>query len=264
MNDATTIVAVAQCAGDLDGPKARLGWLSDRLKARGGTPLDLIILPELFQSGYNIGDQLGLRAEAPDGPFAQAIADLAKTHNTAILYGYPERQGDRLFNAAQCIDRTGQSIGHHRKLLLPPGFEGDHFSAGSRCDLFRLGDLSVAILICYDVEFPENLRHVALAGADIVAVPTALGTGWGVVAERLVPTRAFENGVYLCYANYCSAENGLDYFGGSCIVAPDGKDLARAAGEPVLIEAVLAKSAVRAAQARLPYHTDRLGLPWVG
>ena len=263
MADATLRVAVAQCAGALDGAEARLAWLSDILHARGAAPLDLIVLPELFQCGYNIGGLLGARAEAPDGPFAQAVADLAKTHNTAIIYGYSEAERDELYNAAQCIDRTGQCIGQHRKLLLPPGFEGDHFTSGTGCDVFELGGFTVATLICYDVEFPENLRHVALAGADIVVVPTALGASWGVVSEKVVPTRAFENGVYLCYANYCGTENGAAYFGGSCLIGPDGKDLARAAQDPTLIEATLAKSAVSAAQARLPYHSDRLRLPWV-
>ncbi|MDT8328581.1 MAG: carbon-nitrogen hydrolase family protein [Roseovarius sp.] len=262
MTDATLNVAVAQSSGALDGAEARLAWLSEALQTRGGAPLDLIVLPELFQCGYNIGDRLAARAEAPNGAFARAIAELAQTHATAVLYGYAERQGDQFFNAAHCIDRTGQSIGHHRKLLLPPGFEGDHFSVGTGCELFELGGFTVATLVCYDVEFPENLRHVALAGADIVAVPTALGASWGVVSEKLVPTRAFENGVYLCYANYCGTENGLEYFGGSCVVCPDGKDLARAAQDPTLIEARLAKSAVSAAQARLPYHRDRLRLPW--
>ncbi|SLN73144.1 (R)-stereoselective amidase [Roseovarius gaetbuli] len=263
MADAILDVAVAQCSGALDGAEARLAWLSEVLQTRGGAPLDLIVLPELFQCGYNIGERVGARAEAPDGAFARAIADLAQTFGTAILYGYAERQGDQIFNAAQCIDRTGRRIGHHRKLLLPPGFEGDHFAVGDGCEVFELGGFTVATLVCYDVEFPENLRHVALAGADIVAVPTALGASWSVVSEKLVPTRAFENGVYLCYANYCGTENALEYFGGSCLIGPDGKDLARAMQGPALIEATLAKSAVSAAQARLPYHRDRLRLPWV-
>ncbi|SFO39344.1 Predicted amidohydrolase [Roseovarius lutimaris] len=263
MAGATLRVAVAQCTAGLDGAEARLAWLSDTLQARGAAPLDLIVLPELFQCGYNIGDRLAARAEAADGTFARAIADLAKTHGTAILYGYAERQGDQLYNAAHCIDRSGESIGHHRKLLLPPGFEGDHFTSGTGCELFELGGFTIGLLICYDVEFPENPRHVALAGADIVAVPTALGAGWGVVSEKVVPSRAFENGVYLCYANYCGSENGADYFGGSCLIGPDGQDLARAASDPALIEATFAKSAVSAAQARLPYLSDRRRLPWV-
>ncbi|HFC04870.1 MAG TPA: carbon-nitrogen hydrolase family protein [Rhizobiales bacterium] len=262
MSDALEI-AVAQCPAGVDGSHARLTWLADTLAGHDGPQLDLIVLPELFQCGYNIGDLVLDRAEAPDGPFAVAIADLAQQHSTAIVYGFAERQGETLFNSAQCIDRNGVTIGRHRKLLLPPGFEGDHFSPGTGCELFRLGAFTLAILICYDVEFPENLRHVALAGADVVVVPTALTAQWGIVSECVVPTRAFENGVFLCYANYCEGENGLNYFGGSCIIAPDGRQLIRAGTMAQLLHARLDHSAVSAAQARLPYHIDRLGLPWV-
>lgn len=259
----TLNVAVAQCPAGLDNSQARLNWLEEALAARTGSHTDLIVLPELFQSGYNIGDLVLERAEAPDGPFAAAIAGLARKYSTAILYGFAERQGETLYNSAQCTDKTGQVVAKHRKLLLPPGFEGDHFAPGGACETFRLGGFNVAILVCYDVEFPENLRHVALEGAEIVVVPTALAAQWGVVSECVVPTRAFENGVYLCYANYCGHENGTNYFGGSCIIAPDGSELARVGDEAEMQVAQLHKSAVSAAQSRLPYLTDRLSLPWV-
>ena len=256
-------VSVVQSPGALDGVAARLNWLNQRLADAGTRATDLMHLPELFQSGYNIGDAVTAQAEPRDGPFAKALSALARTHGTAILTGYAERHGEQFFNSAICLDKTGATVGHHRKLLLPPGFEGDHFTPGDGCTLFDLNGLSVAILVCYDVEFPENLRHVAMAGADLVAVPTALGAQWGVVAEKLVPTRAFENGVYVAYANHAGAENGLEYFGGSCICGPDGKDLARAGAGDCVIHAHIAKDAVKAAQARLPYHSDRARLPWV-
>jgi len=181
----------------------------------------------------------------------------------AILYGYSERHGDRLFNSAQCIDWSGDIIGHHRKLLLPPGFEGAHFTPGRSFLPFQYCGFQVAILICYDAEFPENMRHATLSGADLVVVPTALGAQWGVVAERVIPARAFENGVFLCYANYCGTENGFDYYGGSCIVGPDGKDLARAGKDAGCVCATLQKAAVVRARTRLPYLEDRDRLPWV-
>ncbi|MBR9842173.1 MAG: carbon-nitrogen hydrolase family protein [Rhodobacteraceae bacterium] len=256
-------VAVAQCPADLMGGQARLEWLDKVLADHEGAMPDLVILPELFQCGYNIGDRISELAEGKAGVFSASVAALARAYGAAILYGYAERQGIRIFNAAQCIDKRGAVVGHHRKLVLPPGFEGDHFTPGRECQLFRFGEITIAILVCYDVEFPESLRHVALQGAELVIVPTALGAQWGVVSERLVPTRAFENGVFLCYANYCGTESGLNYYGGSCIVAPDGSDLARAGRGPALLDAHLNKAAVKEAQDRLPYLRDRLALPWI-
>lgn len=256
----TLKVAVMQSPAELVGPQERLDWLTNALE--GKADWDLVILPELFQCGYYIADNVITSAEPSNGPFAQAVASLAKTHNTAILYGYSEQEGDDIFNSAQCIDNTGNIAGHHRKLLLPPGFEGDHFISGHTSELFEIGGFKIGILICYDVEFPENLRQVASMGAEIIAVPTALGAQWGVVSEKLVPTRAFENGVYVCYANSAGHENGMDYFGGSCIVAPNGTDLARAAEHTEIITATLIKTDVTKAQARPPYLVDRQRLPW--
>lgn len=255
-------VAVAQCSASLGSPHARLHWLQEKLECHEGAPLDLIILPELFQSGYNIGGLITARAESSDGAFAASIARMARTHNTAILYGFAEQRNGTIFNSAQCIDGNGKVIGIHRKLLLPP-VEENRFTRGTGCELFRLGAFTIAILICYDVEFPEALRHVALAGAEIVAAPTALSNHFGVVSKCVVPARAFENGIFLCYADYCGRENGLHYFGGSCIIAPDGNALARAGKTPAVLTAQLEKSAVKAARERLPYLKDRLNLPWV-
>ena len=255
-------VAIAQCPANLSGARNRLNWLSDILAQKKGEAIDLLLLPELFHCGYHIGKTVKEIAEPRDGRFFDEISCLAKQYHCAICYGYAELEDGKLYNSAQCVSKDAQRIGHHRKLILPPGFEGDHFSEGDRCELFTLGAFKVAILICYDVEFPENLRHVAKAGADLVIVPTALATQWGVVAEKLVPTRAFENGVFVAYANYCGQENDLSYYGGSRVVSPCGEALVIAADQAALISADLQLCEVAKAQQRLPYHKDLLALPW--
>jgi len=254
-------IAVAQSPADLTGPQARLDWLAGCLASLDGQDADLLLLPELFLTGYNIGDAVTGWAEPVDGPSAQKIAALAHRHNIAIHYGYAERKGQRIYNAAACIDRTGKLLANHRKLLLPPGFEGDHFCPGDAYTLFEINGIKAATLICYDAEFPETFRAVAGAGAELVLAPTALGAQWGVVANTVIPARAFENGIYVCYANSCGTEGDMRYFGGSCLIAPDGTELARAGAGEEILQARLEKGAVKAAQSRLPYLTDRLNLP---
>ena len=257
----TLNIAVAQSPADLVGPQARLDWLAGCLARLDGQEVDLLLLPELFLTGYNIGDRVTDWAEPLDGPSAKVIADLAYRHNIAIHYGFAERAGDRIHNAAACVDRNGNLLANHRKLLLPPGFEGDHFHPGTGYTLFEIDGIKAATLICYDAEFPETFRAVAEAGVELVLVPTALGAQWGVVANAVIPARAFENGIYVCYANSCGHENGMDFFGGSCIIAPNGQALARAGSGEELLCAQASKAAVSAAQARLPYLADRLRLP---
>ncbi len=262
MGDELNIV-IFQSPGDLGNPVNRLNWLKNQLLSGIATGSDLLILPELFQSGYNSGDIIAKVAEPSDGPFATEIMHIAIAHDIAIAYGYAEKTADAIYNSAQCIDRNGRSIGHHRKLLLPPGFEARLFAQGSVRDVFELGSFKLCILICYDIEFPENVRQVASAGVDLVIAPTALGDQWGIVSEKLVPTRAFENGVFIAYAKHSGNENDMAYFGGSCIVAPGGNELARADREFRVLKARLEKYQVVEAQQRLPYLAERLKLSGV-
>ncbi len=250
-------LAVAQAPAELDTPAARLDWLHSTLPAVKRAQADLVLLPELFACGYNIGDAVAQRAEPWDGPTLHAMAQAAKAFGIALCYGFAERADDRLYNSAVTVSPKGVPLSHQRKLAIPPGFERDHFSAGAGCTLFDYCGFSMATLICYDAEFPETLRHVAGRGADLVLVPTALSAGWHWVAHRMIPTRAYENGLYLAYANSAGVEHGLEYLGASVIAAPDGTEAARAGAKAEIIYADLETARVTAARQRLPYLTDR-------
>ncbi|MCV2866728.1 carbon-nitrogen hydrolase family protein [Defluviimonas sp. WL0075] len=250
-------LAVAQSPAELTSPRARVDWLHEALRDLQSKGVDLMLLPELFLTGYNIGDKVKEWAEPSDGPFAAEIAALAKRFGLAIHYGYAERADGVIYGASQCFGPDGVHLGSHRKLILPPGFEADHFVPGAGCSLFTYRGLRIGTLICYDAEFPETVRHVAMLGAELILVPTALGAQWGWVGRTLIPARAYENGVFLAYANQAGTENGMDYLGMSFIAAPDGEELARAGAASEILIADLDPSRVRRAQERLPYHTDR-------
>jgi len=260
MMDRRFHLAVGQSPADLSTSQARLDWLRGILPDVAGRGADLLLLPELFATGYNIGDLIATRAEPSDGSLAQNIASLAKAHSVAIHYGFVERDGRKIFNSAQCFGPDGTRLGGHRKLGIPPGFERDYFLAGSGCTLFTYRDVRIATLICYDIEFCETARHVAGLGVELILAPTALGAQWEWVAQRMIPTRAYENGVFLAYANSAGTENGLEFLGQSFVAAPDGQELARAGAEAEVIYATLDLNKVAAAQARLPYLKDRAGL----
>ena len=217
---------------------ATLGTQAERAAARSAR---LLIAPEMILSGYNIGPAaIEERAQASDGAAAQAIAELARQHGIAILYGYPERADGHIYNAVQLIDADGSRLANYRKTHLFGDIDRDAFSPGTdETVLAELDGWRIGLLICYDVEFPENARRLALAGADFIAVPTAVMPPYDFVASHMVPTRAFENQVFVAYANRCHSENGLEYIGLSCVVGPDGTDLARAARDEELIFADL-------------------------
>jgi len=246
-------LAVFQSAGGGLSVQERLNKLADVVSQ---VECDLMVCPELFLSGYNVGDTVGHIAQTESLGFIEQASDLAKSTNTALVFGYPELAGGALYNSALFLDATGQTLANHRKLAIPPGFEEDHFVAGNAMTMCNYMGLKCAILICYDAEFPETLRKAAQMGAQLVIVPTALNVNWPVVADKVMPTRAFENGVWLAYANHAGIEGGLDYYGHSCIVTPTGTDAARAGLAEEVLLAEIDAGAVTAAQERLPYLKD--------
>lgn len=246
-------VAIFQSAGGGLSAAERLAKLSDALAQ---TDCDLMICPELYVSGYNVGDVARDVAESQSDAFIEQARALAKTTSTGLVLGYPELAGGTLFNSAMFIGSNGETLANHRKLAIPPGFERDHFKAGNAMTLVDFQGIRCAILICYDAEFPETVRTAAQSGAQLVIVPTALNVNWPVVADKVMPARAFENGVWIAYANHAGIEEELKYYGHSCIVDPTGQDAARAGPAEEILVCSIDTNTVKAAQARLPYLQD--------
>lgn len=249
-------LALFQSDAAVEGAEARLTALEHTARGLAGKA-DLLVTAELYLSGYHIGrERHHLSAEPIPGPAAARLASLAEASGITIVCGLPERAGDDVYNTALVLSPAGRIIAKHRKLHLPPGFETGTFAKGDALTLFELAGIKIGVLICYDVEFPEAVRAMARRGADLVVVPTALSRQWVRLTTTLVPTRAFENGVFLAYANHAGEEGGLAYAGGSCILGPDGLDLARAGAGAEVITASLDGAAVGAARTRLPYLAD--------
>jgi predicted amidohydrolase len=214
----------------------------------------------MILTGYHIGaDAIAERAEPADGPAARQVAEIAQSTGVALLYGYPELGKDgRIYNAAMLIDRDGRTLAHHRKTHLFGDVDRNAFSPGDGPSaIAELDGMKIGILICYDVEFPENARLLALEGADIIAVPTALMAPYDFIARTLVPVRAYENQVFLAYANRTGIERDFHYLGQSCIIGPDGAELARAGDDEALIIADLDRERLRSSRSINTYFQDR-------
>ena len=246
-------VSVVQVDASLAGTANRLSWLETQVRQAAQRNVDLVVFPELYSSGYNVGDAVHRCAEPQDGPFAKRIQTLAKDLGVAVAYGYPERDGTQVYNSVRFIDDRGRSLANHRKTVLPPGHEQDWFTVGCGFSLFRFGGALVAMVICYECEFPEIVRSVVLGGADVVLVATAGGKDWEQVPKFIIPARAYENGVFMVYANYCGVENGHGFCGLSCIVDPSGSDLARAGKAEAVITADLKLDLISKARAQVPF-----------
>ncbi|WP_339474321.1 carbon-nitrogen hydrolase family protein [Pseudomonas fluorescens] len=251
-------VALYQCPPLPLDPAANLQRLHQlAMEAKGA---DLLVLPEMFMTGYNIGaEAVSTLAEVYNGEWAQQIGRIAKTAGLAIVYGYPERTADgQIYNAVQLIDSHGERRCNYRKTNLFGDLDRSMFSAGGdEVPVVELNGWKLGFLICYDLEFPENARRLALAGAELILVPTANMIPFDFVADVTVRSRAFENQCYVAYANYCGHEGDIHYCGQSSIAAPDGSRIAQAGLDEALIVGELDRQLMVDSRTANHYLSDR-------
>ncbi len=234
------------------------GPVADLPAAMAASGADLVVAAEMITTGYHIGARSHELAEPSDGPTAARMSALARKTGVAVAYGYPEHDGERVYNSVQLIDSSGQRLANYRKTHLFGDLDRSWFTPGTEPVVqAELGGLRVGLLICYDVEFPELVRAHALAGTELLLVPTALMSPYELVADTLVPARAYESQLFVAYANRCDTEQELSYCGRSCVVSPTGTVLARAGSGAELIRADVTREALLASRLENTHLADR-------
>lgn len=250
--------ALLQSSGRPGSVAANLKALDEAAARAADAGAGLLVAPEMYLTGYAIGDDVARLAEAADGPSAIAIAETAARHGVAVAYGYPERDGELVFNSVQLIGPDGVRAANYRKTHLFGCFERDSFTPGEQAVVqAELGGLRIGLMICYDVEFPENVRAHALAGTDLLLVPTAQMHPFQFVAESVVPVRAFENQMYVAYVNRVGKEGEFEFVGLSTLAGPDGVARTRAGRDEQLVFADADPAFLAASREANPYLRDR-------
>ena len=220
---------------------------------------DLLLTPEMTLGGYNVGSDRCKTLAASASDLIDALKSIAKKHEIALAVGLALPGPDCPYNGVIVLDAAGNERHRYHKTHLYGGVDRTQFAAGAALSgVFDLNGWSIGLAICYDIEFPEVARALALQGVDLILVPTANMIPFDSVATRLVPARAEENAIYLAYANYIGTEGNFTYGGLSCICGPDGNDLARASQDaPDVLFANLSHSDL-ATRRKLQNHlTDR-------
>jgi predicted amidohydrolase len=211
---------------------------------------ELLVLPELFNSGYQFLDRDEVRELAeplPDGPTTQRLIAFARQRGCHLAAGLAELDGERLYNSA-CLVGPGGVVGAYRKahlferetLLFEPGDTG--------FPVFDLGFVRVGLLVCFDWRFPEAARSLALKGADLILHPANLVRPW---CQEVMRTRSQENGLYTATANRVGREQrgGLEeltFTGRSQVTDTDGELLFRLGTDEETVRA----AAIQPARAR--------------
>ncbi len=223
MGDRLVVVAVQMRSkdGDIGGNLERMRRLALEASDALGR-VHLVVFPELALSGFCAAPVE--KAVPADGHHAEAMAWVAREIGGHIVYGFLERNEGRTYNSAVIVGGDGP-VGVYRKVHLW-GDEGDHLVPGDAYPVFALEWGRLGCMICYDLNFPEVARAIALQGALVAALPAAWDwpylDGW----ELCLRARAYDNLLYLVAAGQWGSYSRGRLLGHSRIVGPDGKFLA--------------------------------------
>jgi predicted amidohydrolase len=249
-------IALLQASGEPNTVDQAFDKLNSALGNAASQDAHILTTPELYLSGYGDREATLASAQDIDSPVLKRIAEMVVRHKIALVLGYPEICGSDVYNAAVVFDETGQVVHTYRKLNLPSDYERSCFTRGTEVGIFEFRGIRCAVLICYDIEFPEMARSAVLNDADLLIVPTAISNKWRIVPDCVIPARAFENGVFVAYCNYAGNSTPTDFGGLSGVFQPDGQAIARAGHEPKIIFASIDTRKISEIRAQLHYLYD--------
>ncbi|MBC8320713.1 MAG: carbon-nitrogen hydrolase family protein [Bacteroidetes bacterium] len=219
--------------------------LEEAIKLAKKYDVQLLSFPELYVTGYTLSPDDAIKvAEYKDGPSITKASEIAKNYNMALLVPYAEKVDEpdgvtRYYDAIAVIKETGELLNSYRKTHLYGQQERDNWSCGSSdYPVYNIFDFPVGVLNCYECEFPELQRILALNGAKLIVGPTAADNYYVLpngqrsavpypdISKLLIPANAYANNIFFAYSNRTGYEKrGNDqwhYRGNSIICGPHG------------------------------------------
>lgn len=249
-------IAVAQ-APSLPGQLGKnIDQAIELVSMAAGGGADLVVLPELFLSGYDLA---GIKTDPathvvrPDSVHCGRLARASAEHKIATIVGGAIEGEGGVANAALVFAPDGGIVHVYRKSHLW-GDEAGAFVSGTGPVLVDLAGTRVGLSICFDAGFPEHMRALALAGADVIACPAAFAQGEERHRYELYyPARALENTLYVGVSNAVGVQGGLEMFGDSALFGPRGHEIARITASVGVVTAPIDKDEIARARRDLPY-----------
>lgn len=270
------IALVQQRASADCGDNLRRGLEALETAARSGA--ELVCFAELaFEPFYPQrppgGDPSTLAQPVP-GPITEAFSARAAELGVVVVLNLYERDDGRCYDCSPVIDADGSLLGRTRMVHItdyPCFHEQGYYAPGDRgAPVYETAVGRIGVAICYDRHFPEYMRALALAGAELVVVPQAGAVDeWPAgLYEAELQVAAFQNGYFTALCNRVGAEECLEFAGESFVCAPDGRVVSRAPrGEDHVLLADIEFAEVAASHARRLFLRDRrpeLYAGWLG
>ena len=270
----TTALLQTRCVGDRSANLSAAAELLHEAKQAGA---QLACLPELFTAPYPCQSEDHKRfelAEPLDGPTNQAIRALAKELQLVIIAGsiFEQRAVGVYHNTSVVFDTDGRAVGQYRKMHIPDDplyYEKFYFSPGDQgFKSFATSVGNVGVCICWDQWFPEAARLTAMAGAELIFYPTAIGWipddkesyGESQIDAWLTVMRshAITNGCFIAATNRVGTEDQLEFWGNSVAIDPYGAVLAQGTTDsPQLVVFEFDRAKIQSARTHWPFLRDR-------
>lgn len=224
---------------------------------------DLIVLPEVFNSGVGYSHFHALSEFIPDGSTTELMSSLASEHKTNIVAGsYIEKCSDGKFkNSCVVFNRSGNIIGKYHKIHMFSYFgskESEYITPGNSCAVVETDIGKIGLSICYDLRFPELYRTLTYNGAELIICPAAWSyprlEHWLILNRA----RAIENQVYFISVNQTGkSDNSRENLGHSMIIDPWGSVLASSGEEEGVIMAEIDLDIINKTREKFPVLNDR-------
>jgi predicted amidohydrolase len=214
-------ILLAQAKPKLLNKGSNLEIMNRFIKSANQQGADLVLFPELFLTGYFTREFTSEMAEDLEGPSIRQVRNMAREYGVKVVFGFPELKDGQFYNSACFIDERGEVLGTYQKVHLWDE-EPKYFKAGTSFPVWDTNIGKIGIMICYDTEFPESARTLALNGAEIILAPTANMTPFQHVQQLFIQSRAAENQVFLATTNQIGQEESTLFFGESAAANPYG------------------------------------------
>jgi len=245
-------------AGEVEANFATAGRLLKKAVEEGETKPDVIVLPEMWNTGYCGGRLRELADEGGERTLAM-MSDFCRRHRVNVVAGsIALRRGSAVTNTSLVIDRNGELAASYSKIhLFRLMDEHLHLTPGDSAGLAALDGVPVGVIICYDLRFPELARKLALAGAQLIVVPAQWPEPRLAHWRILLQARAIENQMAVVACNRVGASGADRFPGHSMVVGPWGDILAEGGGGEEIIRAAIDLEEVSAARRTIPVFADR-------
>ncbi|NJK78441.1 MAG: carbon-nitrogen family hydrolase [Chloroflexaceae bacterium] len=250
-------LALAQLDIYLGEPAINLDTARTLVATAAARGANLIVLPELWSTGYDLGRAAALADVPGEGMYAD-LAALAREQGIAIIGSTLAHHPDRPTNHATCYDATGQLLASYDKIhLFGLMHEDAYLQAGTRQGLFDAPWGRSALAICYDLRFPELFRSYAVQGAAIIFVPAEWPTPRIEHWRTLVRARAIENQCFMVAVNRVGRDHTNQFGGHSLVVDPWGTVLVEGDDTAALLFAQLDLATVEEVRSQMTTLRDR-------